>query len=147
MVEVEDVPYISIDVSRDLYAGKVQTSYSLRQGRKVVNPLRHCQDCNHIYLVYTIYMNYMNTSKKLWFKRKMYGWGWTPCSWQGWLITVLYIALLTLFVSWLEPMDTFKQVVIKFILPLSIITLVFIEVAYKKGETPKWQWGKDKLEK
>jgi uncharacterized membrane protein YhaH (DUF805 family) len=81
-------------------------------------------------------------SKKLWFKRKTYGWGWTPCSWQGWAATLAYVALLGLFVSWLTPSDTLSQVVRKFILPMSIITLIFIELAYKKGESPKWQWGK-----
>jgi hypothetical protein len=29
--------------------------------------------------------------KKKWFVRKKYGWGWTPASWQGWLLIALYI--------------------------------------------------------
>ncbi len=94
--------------------------------------------------VYTIDME---SNKKLWFKRKTYGWGWTPCTWQGWLAVLIYVLCIALFVSWLTPTDTFKQVIAKFILPLSIITLAFIELAYKKGETPKWQWGKAKENK
>lgn len=98
---------------------------------------------NHTF-VYTIDME---SNKKLWFKRKTYGWGWTPCTWQGWVAVFIYVLCIALFVSWLTPTDTIKQVIVKFILPLSIITLAFIELAYKKGETPKWQWGNKKESK
>ena len=30
-------------------------------------------------------------NNKLWFKAKMFGWGWYPITWQGWLITILYV--------------------------------------------------------
>jgi hypothetical protein len=29
-----------------------------------------------------------------WFGRKRYGWGLRPISWQGWLLTVAYLALM-----------------------------------------------------
>ncbi|MCX6717702.1 MAG: hypothetical protein NTU76_03445 [Candidatus Taylorbacteria bacterium] len=25
---------------------------------------------------------------KLWFKRKTYGWGWVPSSWEGWFVVI-----------------------------------------------------------
>lgn len=28
-----------------------------------------------------------------WFGRKRYGWGLRPVSWQGWLLTIVYIAI------------------------------------------------------
>ena len=28
-----------------------------------------------------------------WFKRKLYGWGWVPVRWQGWLVVVIGIAI------------------------------------------------------
>jgi hypothetical protein len=27
-----------------------------------------------------------------WFRRKRWGYGWMPCTWQGWVVTVLFIA-------------------------------------------------------
>ena len=80
--------------------------------------------------------------KRLWFKRKTYGWGWTPCTWQGWLATAIYLCFLILFIGWLEPDATFKDVMLEFGIPFGFITLIFIELAYKKGEKPRWQWGK-----
>ena len=31
-----------------------------------------------------------------------------------------------------------------FALPIIILTIVLIFIAYKKGEKPRWQWGSDK---
>ena len=28
-----------------------------------------------------------------WFKRKLYGWGWVPVKWQGWLVIAISIAI------------------------------------------------------
>ena len=30
-------------------------------------------------------------NKKLWFRAKRYGWGWYPCSWQGWAVLAMYV--------------------------------------------------------
>lgn len=35
----------------------------------------------------------MKKEKKLWFCTKRYGWGWRPCSMEGWLVTLGFIAL------------------------------------------------------
>lgn len=33
------------------------------------------------------YLEYLKDNPKhLWFKRKLYGWGWVPVRWQGWLV-------------------------------------------------------------
>ena len=28
-----------------------------------------------------------------WFRKKTFGYGWTPCTWQGWAVMVLFIAV------------------------------------------------------
>jgi hypothetical protein len=28
------------------------------------------------------------TEKRAWFRRRTFGYGWTPVTWQGWLITI-----------------------------------------------------------
>ena len=87
-----------------------------------------------------------------WFKRKLFGWGWTPVTWQGWLVTVALIA----FVVWrgivfdtvvmagnTEP--TQAQLLWFFAQVFGAI-LVLIVIAWRTGETPKWQWGIPKKE-
>ena len=32
-------------------------------------------------------------TKRAWFEPKRIGWGWRPVSWQGWLITVVFAAV------------------------------------------------------
>ena len=31
--------------------------------------------------------------KHPWFGPKRFGWGWTPITWEGWLVTVLFLAV------------------------------------------------------
>ena len=43
----------------------------------------------------------MTEKKKIWFRiRKM---GWTPCSWQGWLVLVVYFVLMMFALDIKEP--------------------------------------------
>jgi L-asparagine transporter-like permease len=70
--------------------------------------------------------------KELWFRRKPYGYGWEPCSWQGWLIIALFVYLI---------IDaTFRE---KFLM-VFVWVIVLLAVCYCTGETPRWQWGKQK---
>jgi hypothetical protein len=80
--------------------------------------------------------------KKLWFKRKTYGWGWTPCTWQGWLCVAAYLVLVFFFILLIGIDATGQDIVFGFLLPVTILTLIFLEIGYKKGEKPRWQWGK-----
>ena len=80
--------------------------------------------------------------KKLWFKRKSYGWGWTPVSWEGWVIICIYAFMMAFAFSYFDVRshsgsDTF----INFATPCIFFTSILILICYKKGETPKWQWG------
>jgi len=77
-----------------------------------------------------------------WFKRKLYGWGWTPAKWQGWAVLVIFIALFVLDFLRIDAVshstsDTVRPVIIQAI----ILVLILIFICYKKGEKPKWQWG------
>ncbi len=81
---------------------------------------------------------------KLWFKRKSYGWGWVPITWQGWLATAAYIAGLLFFGFSIDEGSTRREVLLSFFLPVAILTAAFLRLAYKTGEKPRWQWGEDK---
>ncbi len=79
----------------------------------------------------------------LWFKRKLYGWGWTPVTLQGWLTTLIYVGLLVGFGLTIDQNSPAKEVAFTFIIPAVLLTATFIRIAYKKGEKPRWQWGDD----
>lgn len=84
--------------------------------------------------------------KGYWFKRKLYGWGWTPATWEGWGVIGIYL----LFLSWnvgelnaaapagTEPPDA---AVWKFLAQVLVSTVLLIGVFWYKGQKPKWQWG------
>ncbi len=81
---------------------------------------------------------------KLWFKRKTYGWGWTPSSKEGWLIMLIYF--ISLFLFWnLIQYFLFNSLtnLILWLIVVFVETTSLLFICYKKGEKPKWQWGKD----
>jgi drug/metabolite transporter (DMT)-like permease len=96
----------------------------------------------------SLYIPYAKDNpKNLWFKRKLYGWGWTPVTWQGWLATLVYVGLAVLFALTIDENSPPQEVVFTFVIPVVLLTIAFIRVAYKKGESPRWQWGRDGEEK
>ena len=81
---------------------------------------------------------------KYWFKRRRYGRGWTPITWQGWLSVAAYLvvvlgALLTIIDV---PENTFNQEVAIVLLIISLATVSLFQISYRKGPKPKWRWGK-----
>ena len=80
--------------------------------------------------------------KQFWFKRKRYGWGWTPSTWQGWLVTAVYVALMVAFALTLDQGSSAREVALMFVIPALLLTATFLRIAFKTGERPKWQWGK-----
>lgn len=92
------------------------------------------------------YIAYLkNNPQGYWFKAKLYGWGWTPAKWQGWLVFLTYIALILYIVTTREDsvpgnLDSGSNF-ITFALPIIVLTMLLIYICYKKGEKPRWQWG------
>lgn len=82
--------------------------------------------------------------QNLWFKRKLYGWGWTPVRWQGWAVLGAYVLLMILFSLTIDDNSSDKEVFFTFILPAILLTFTLFRICYKKGEKPKWQWGPPK---
>lgn len=78
----------------------------------------------------------------LWFKRKSYGYGWVPSSWQGWMTVFFYVVLLTH-----EVTKIIRNSNISFKFPFGSIVMILVStfflivVCYKKGEKPRWSWG------
>jgi len=88
------------------------------------------------------YIEYLKDNPKgYWFKAKLFGWGWTPVTWQGWIVTLIYVALLILFALAIDENSSDREMLFTFILPAVLLTITFIRIAYKKGEKPRWNWG------
>lgn len=88
------------------------------------------------------YIDYLKDNPEgYWFKRKLYGWGWTPATWQGWTITATFVLFLIILAFSIDSNATPREFSLAFVLPAIILTAMLIQIAYKKGEKPKWMWG------
>lgn len=91
-----------------------------------------------------VYVRYAHDNPQhFWFKRKLYGWGWTPVTWQGWTVIALYLVLVFTFAMTIDESSPPREMVFTFWLPVAVLTTLLIRIAYRKGEPPRWQWGKD----
>lgn len=81
--------------------------------------------------------------KRLWFKNKSFGWGWTPSSPEGWLITAIYV-IVAISYPFLAQLGLIDFLLGTFFVVMIISTTAFIFICYKKGEKPEWRWGAKK---
>lgn len=87
-------------------------------------------------------------ARPVWFKRKIYGWGWTPATWQGWAVLGIYTgALITLMLRIDTNTEQSGDNLVNFFLPILCLTVFLLVVTYLTGERPRWQWGKSRDEK
>lgn len=78
----------------------------------------------------------------LWFKRKLYGWGWTPVTWQGWMAILVFLGILALdYFFTVAPLLVSDVPPVAFLLRTALYVGVLVALCYKKGEKPRWQWG------
>lgn len=80
---------------------------------------------------------------RLWFKNKTYGWGWTPATWEGWLVLAVFIGLfawnVAVFGGWaIAPTNA---EVAWYLVRVGLLVTALLLVCYKKGEKPGWHWG------
>ena len=80
----------------------------------------------------------MKNDTQYWFPAKRYGWGWgLPITWQGWVITVIVVAMLVAgpFVFPLRPTPW------ALLMYCWLITALYLAICWLKGEPPTWRWG------
>lgn len=83
---------------------------------------------------------------RYWFKRKTYGWGWTPSAWQGWLITLIFTVLFMI-AAYITDATSYsiEQTLLTLFIPNGLtLILLLILICYLTGEPPAWQWGEKK---
>jgi hypothetical protein len=82
---------------------------------------------------------------RYWFKRKTYGWGWQPATWQGWVSLLVFIALEAgnWFVRY-EPREASltDRDILQFVAESWVLVILLIFLCIRTGETPRWQWGR-----
>jgi catechol 2,3-dioxygenase-like lactoylglutathione lyase family enzyme len=79
---------------------------------------------------------------KLWFRRKTYGWGWTPITWEGWGVTLIVLVIplaIRLTAKALDFPKTTQYFYTWASVPILLMGLILI--CFRYGEKPKWQWG------
>lgn len=84
--------------------------------------------------------------KRLWFKAKTYGWGWTPVTWEGWAATFVYAFIVGWAVARMVRVDP-ELSPMPFVAMSGVVlvaTISLIVVCFKKGEKPEWRWGNKK---
>jgi hypothetical protein len=81
----------------------------------------------------------MNTGdQKYWFPAKRYGFGWgAPITWQGWAVLVSWLIVFFSGVRFFAVRHS--RLHIAFAAGMVILLLI---ICYRKGEPPRWRWGK-----
>jgi FtsH-binding integral membrane protein len=76
--------------------------------------------------------------QKYWFKRRRFGLGWIPVTWQGWVTMLggLGIIFFTAFSTSRGSKNVGPLLLIVF-----AVVILFIVIAYLKGPRPRWRWG------
>lgn len=93
--------------------------------------------------VWDEYISYLKDNPEgHWFKRKSYGWGWTPAKPAGWAVVAAYLLFIFGLVVYAEKTRSVEEDPAKFFIAITAATVLFIVVAWRTGEPPKWQWGK-----
>jgi hypothetical protein len=82
-----------------------------------------------------------NNPEGFWFKKRIYGWGWTPVKWQGWATIVIFGILI-----WMNAMSLVKnptQTDIAWYIGRFIVVIALLfAVCYATSEGLKSQKGK-----
>lgn len=79
-----------------------------------------------------------DSAQRYWFPAKRYGWGWgPPTTWQGWLVIVIWLAVLMPVTLWLAARNQAVPLLIFITGMIAVLTVI----GYIKGEPPRWRWG------
>ena len=80
--------------------------------------------------------------KKIWFKAKEYGYGWYPCTREGWAVIAGYLTIFTILAVIFET--NVEKFWLPYLISIFVLTGLLVFISYKTGEKPGWRWGKKK---
>ena len=83
-------------------------------------------------------------SSGYWFKRRRYGYGWIPVTWQGWLVVGVYLVVVVAGgLAFLDAPESAQPKEIGFyLLFVAIATVGLVRITLRKGPRPRWRWGR-----
>ena len=95
--------------------------------------------------------------RPLWFKARRYGWGWTPTSAEGWLVTIVSAVALVAgnyviatlardpggarSLDDLMPRLSGAALAVALVLWNALVLVPMFWICWKTGERPRWRWG------
>ena len=85
----------------------------------------------------------MKKTSDHWFKRKRYGYGWVPATWQGWLILAVYVAVIAGAGPFLlhDADRDLPRGLIRYYAFVFPSAFVFILIVRRKAPKGRWRWG------
>ncbi len=86
-------------------------------------------------------------ARRYWFKAHSHGYGWSPDTWEGWLVFLIYLGCLAY--SFMQIDSTFhsaSDTLINFLPRVFIFSALLLSIAYLKGEPTTWRWENKKKE-
>lgn len=89
------------------------------------------------------YIDYIQDNPNhYWFRRKVFGWGWTPATIEGWIVVVVFVgALLWTGFSMAQGPEPTEEEILWFLAKVASYVIILIAICYATGEKPRWQWG------
>ena len=89
------------------------------------------------------YLAYLRDNPEgYWFKAKLYGWGWVPVRWEGWVTLIAFIAILFFNFFRLDANSHSASDTIRpFIIQTAVLVALLLYICWRKGEKPRWRWG------
>lgn len=87
----------------------------------------------------------MNQNGYVWFKARMFGWGWMPVAWQGWLVVFLFAAAISFIFALIDSRShSVSDTLIAFFFPNGLaLFCMFLAICYVTSEKPSWHREKD----
>ena len=85
----------------------------------------------------------MEPPKAYWFKRRRYGYGWTPATWQGMLSLLVFLVVVVGggFMIADTPKGQFTAGIAAYIIAVLLASAGLAIISIIKGPPPKWRWG------
>lgn len=80
-----------------------------------------------------------------WFKRRRYGWGWVPVTWQGWTTIVGFLGIIIVAAATqlpAKPEQPSNNELVNFFVIFMVALLLLLIISIAKGPAPHWRWGK-----
>jgi hypothetical protein len=78
----------------------------------------------------------------LWFKAKRYGWGWYPCTWQGWAVLFLAMSgIASVAMNADATSHSASDTLIGSCIPTVAMVGLLLIICALTGEKPRWRWG------